>query len=379
MSESVFKNPLDKDEYSERASRRIEDIRGPYFRDQTAIVHSLPFRRLKHKAQVFFSPNNDHVCTRIEHALHVAIIAATMTRGLNEASSSKLNEDMTYAIGLGHDLGHAPFGHAGERILKKKTEEIGGFIHEIHGLRVVDKLGNRGKSLDLSYGVRDGIICHYGESSEQEIAPRHKKINLEDIKDHNILPSSYEGCVVRMADRIAYLGRDLEDAIYGDFVELKDIPPIIRHELGQTNGEIIDHLIIDVIETSCANGTISLSDPKYNVLKELSEFSDKKIYRHDAILRYRVYCTHIIDRLFDYLLGIYNKWGPHPGKYKGSPVPLDARFGRYLGYMSALYKQEGSPVGIVRDYIAGMTDSYALRCMREISIPEELNFDIPNA
>lgn len=342
MNKSMFENPLDKDEYSERVSGRTEDIRGPYFRDQTAIVHSLPFRRLKHKAQVFFSPNNDHVCTRIEHALHVATIAATIARGLNKASDSQLDENMTYAIGLGHDLGHAPFGHAGESILKEKTKAIDGFIHEIHGLRVVDKLGDRGKSLNLTYGVRDGIICHCGESSEQKIVPRQNKINLENIKDLNFFPSSYEGCVVRMADRIAYLGRDLEDAIYGNFVKLKDIPFTVQNELGKTNGEIINRLVIDVIETSEVNGTISLSDSKYNVLRELYKFSEKKIYRHDDILWYRSYCEKIIDRLFEYLLDIYNKWGPDLGKYEVSRVPLDKRFGRYLGYMAALYKQEES-------------------------------------
>ena len=372
MNKSAFKNPLDKEEYSERVLDRTEDIRDPYFRDQTAIVHSLPFRRLKHKAQVFFSPNNDHVCTRIEHALHVATIAATIARGL------ELDENMAYAIGLGHDLGHAPFGHAGESILKDKAKEIGGFIHEIHGLRVVDKLGNRGRSLNLTYGVRDGIICHCGESLEEEIRPRQKKINLEDIKSRNFLPSSYEGCVARMADKIAYLGRDLEDAIYGGFVEQKDIPPIIQNELGQTNGEIIDRLVINVIETSRKNGTISLSHSKYKVLKELYQFSDEKIYQHYKIKNYRVYCENIINRLFEHLWDVYGKWGDDPSKYRHSLIPLDRRFGRYLRHMSDIYNQEGhAPTAIVRDYIAGMTDSYALRCMREISIPEELSFDIP--
>ncbi|GAI25740.1 unnamed protein product, partial [marine sediment metagenome] len=219
MDKSVFENPLSEAVYSERVSSRTEDLRGPYFRDQTAIIHSLPFRRLKHKAQVFFSPNNDHVCTRIEHALHVATIAATVAKGLD------LNEDMAYAIGLAHDLGQAPFGHAGESVLNEKT---GRFIHEIHGLRIVDKLGNRGRSLNLTYGVRDGIICHCGEALDQEIRPRQEEIDLATITDRSFFPSSYEGCVARMADRIAYLGRDLEDAIYGGFIEVKKMPGVIR-------------------------------------------------------------------------------------------------------------------------------------------------------
>jgi dGTPase len=154
----------------------------------------MPYRRLKHKTQVFFAPNNDHICTRIEHSLHVATIAATI------AGALKLNMDMAYAIGLAHDLGHAPFGHPGERVLNKRCNEIGGFIHEIHGLRVVDVLGNRGKGLNLSYGVRDGIICHCGEAPEQELHPRSEKIELETIRKRDKLPCSWEGCVVRVAD-----------------------------------------------------------------------------------------------------------------------------------------------------------------------------------
>ena len=145
-----FTNPLSDEDYKERVKPREEDIRGPYFRDQTAIIHSLPYRRLKHKTQVFFSPKNDHVCTRIEHSLHVATIAATIARGLD------LNEEMTYAIGLAHDLGHAPFGHSGERALNDLCGDIGGFVHELHGFRMVDKLGNRGKSLNLTYPIKNG-------------------------------------------------------------------------------------------------------------------------------------------------------------------------------------------------------------------------------
>ena len=373
MSDKVFINPLKDDEYSERLLNRNEDVRGPYFRDQTAIIHSLPFRRLKHKAQVFFSPNNDHVCTRIEHALHVATVAATMAKGLN------LNENMAYAIGLAHDLGHTPFGHAGESVLNKKVSDIGGFNHEIHSLRVVDKLGNRGNSLNLTYGVRDGIVCHCGEESNQQIYPRKNKINLTTITDKTVFPSSYEGCVARMADRIAYLGRDLEDAIYGHFIDRNEVPQKIKDELGETNGEIIDCLIVDVIETSKKEGIVALSDDKYELLEELYNFNMDHIYKHDAIERYKKYCIHIIETLFDYLLGIYNNWGFDLERYEKSPVLLDVRFGGYLNHMQSTYTQENvSPKSIVCDYIAGMTDLYALKCMKEISLPEELDFDKPN-
>ena len=368
---NAFKNPLEGSVYEERIQPRTEDVRGPYFRDQTAIVHSMPYRRLKHKAQVFFSPNNDHVCTRIEHSLHVATIAQTIARGL------KLNEEMAYAIGLAHDLGHAPFGHAGESVLKSKCESIGGFIHEIHGLRVVDILGNRGRSLNLTYGVRDGIVCHCGESPDKMIKPSHTKNNLEKIYKRDTFPCSYEGCIARMGDRIAYLGRDLEDSIYGGFIKRSDVPNEIERELGETNGEIIDTLVIDVITESASCGEIAFSDEKFSVLKKLYEFSEGRIYNHEAILKYKAFCKHIIEQLFDYLVDRFSKWGFAYDHYKISRVPLDRRFGRYLGYMEKTYQTEkASALVIVRDYVAGMTDSYALRCMSEISLPDELSFDI---
>jgi dGTPase len=373
MSDEPFKNPLNEDEYSKRLLSRKEDVRGPYFRDQTEIIHSLPFRRLKHKAQVFFSPNNDHVCTRIEHALHVATIAATIAKGLN------LNETMVYAIGLAHDLGHAPFGHAGESVLNQKSKDIGRFIHEIHSLRVVDKLGNRGRSLNLTYGVRDGIVCHCGEKLDQQIYPRNDKLDLAKIKDKTILPSSYEGCVARIADRIAYLGRDLDDAIYGHFINKEEVPQKILTELGGTNAKIIDCLVLDVITTSKKKGIVALSDEKYEVLLELHKFSEDHIYNHAAIKRYKLYCERIIETLFDYLINIYNTYNSRLEEYRKSPVQLDVRFGSYLRHMKSLYDNEKTPAkSIVRDYIAGMTDSYALKCMREISLPEELNFDKSN-
>jgi len=365
-----FANPLVNDVYQERIVRRKEDVRGAFFRDQTAILHSLPFRRMKHKAQVFFSPNNDHVCTRIEHSLHVATIAETISRALG------LNGEMAYAIGLGHDLGHAPFGHAGESVLAKKTKNIGGFIHEIHGLRVVDTLGNRGVGLDLTFGVRDGIVCHCGEAPDQEIEPRNEKKDLTTIKKRNVFPCSYEGCVARMSDRIAYLGRDLEDSLYGGFIKKTDIPKIVQRELGTSNGEILDTLVIDIITTSRKTGKISLSSERYAVLMDLYKFSSERIYKHPAIERYKQYCERIIERLFDYLMELMGIGGWDQENYIKSMVPFDGRFGRFLVGMKHIYKDgnEGNMV-VVRDYIAGMTDGYALRCMREISLPDELNFD----
>jgi len=366
----ALENPLREEQYKERLYTRKEDVRGEYFRDQTAIIHSMPYRRLKHKTQVYFSPNNDHICTRIEHALHVATIAATISKGLG------LNTDMAYAIGLGHDLGHAPFGHAGETVLNSKCKDIGGFIHEIHGLRVADVLGSRGVSLNLTYGVRDGIICHCGESPDQRIQPRPELLDLTKIKKRDKLPSSWEGCVTRMADRIAYLGRDLEDSIDGGFVKEEEIPKVIQKELGESNGEIIDNLVVDIITNSQKEGQIAFSESKYNVLMGLYKFSVEKIYSHEKIIRYRTYCERIITEIFDYLINLYNKWDSDIRAYYRSPCPLDQRFGWYLEKMKKIYDEENAgAIAIVRDYVAGMTDVYALKCMKEISLPEELSFD----
>jgi dGTPase len=226
-------------------------------------------------------------------------------------------------------------------------------------------------------GVRDGIICHCGESPDKDLEPRKQEIELDNMTTKEHLPASYEGCVARMADRIAYLGRDLEDAIYGGFIKFEQIPKKISRELGETNGEIIDTLVIDVIKTSMKTGMISLSPRKFEILKELYDFNMEHIYRHEAIERYKRYCEIIISQLFDYLISVFNKWDFRLGDYETSSVPLDRRFGRYLGYMNGLYNEEkASPMLIARDYVAGMTDGYALRCMREISLPEDLSFDV---
>jgi len=370
MSKTRFKNPHRTSLYEQRLKKRLEDIRGPYFRDQTAIIHSLPFRRLKHKTQVFFSPNNDHVCTRIEHSLHVATIAATISKRLG------LDDQLAYAIGLAHDLGHAPFGHSGEIALDEECNGIDGFIHEINGLRVVDKLGNRGKGLNLTFGVRDGIICHCGESPDKSLSPRNSGDDLSKIKNRKFVPRSYEGCIARIADKIAYLGRDLEDAIDGKFIHESDVPTIIGKELGKKNGEIIDTLVVDVIDSSEKTGNISISDDKFEVIEMLYKFSKEQIYRHEDILNYEKYTKRIIKELFEYLKDLYGRWDFNIENYEHSKIPLDVRFGNYLKNMRELYSQENAgAMEVVRDYVSGMTDGYALRCMKEIMIPKELSFD----
>lgn len=367
-------NPLSKDIYLERSAKRTEDIRGAFFRDQTAIIHSMPFRRLKHKTQVFYSPMNDHVCTRIEHVLHVATIATTICKGLLKMGW-EVSEEMAFAIGLSHDLGHAPFGHAGESILNEILKPNDTFIHEVNSLRVAEVLTNNGRGLNLTYGVKDGIICHNGEKFEQYLIPKNTVNILANIRDRKCLPTSYEGCITRFADKIAYLGRDIEDAIKAKFIKQTDIPPEVRKALGSKNGEIINTLVIDIIKNSAKTSKIGFSDGKYEVINKLYNFNNKYIYGHPRIKTYKKYCESIIRNLFKHLSEIYSNYGQNYREYQTSSYKLDQVFGKYLEKMKGVYDQEGNiPNKIIMDYISGMTDDYALEAIKDITIPDPIEF-----
>lgn len=369
-----MKNPLSIQDYQKRTTPKEHPIRGEFFRDQTAIIHSMPFRRLKHKTQVFFAPENDHVCTRIEHVMHVATIGATICKGLNNFGWD-LNTEMAFAIGLGHDLGHAPFGHAGETALNRKLNGDFKFLHEINSYRVVEKLANGGIGLNLTYGVKDGIINHNGESFEQYLKPNSIINDMDNIHDRKSVSSSYEGCIVRFSDKIAYLGRDIEDALVADIINLKDVPEKIRNDVGETNGQIIDILVRDIIEQSKDSDTIGFSDELFETLKILKNFNYRYIYSHPTIMNYRRMGENIIEELFDYLLDTHSNFGENINKYYESNIVLVNRFGRYLERMKDFYHKDGNvPKTIVCDYIAGMTDNFALDAIKQIKIPEPLKF-----
>jgi len=353
-----FKNKYPRRILTARQRKRPEDIRGPFFRDQTAIIHSLAFRRLKHKTQVFFSPENDHICTRIEHSLHVATISATICRAL------KLDIDLATAIGLGHDLGHAPFGHAGEKWLE---ELFGGFVHELHSLRVVDKLENYGQGLNLTYAVRDGIVSHCGEVDEQFVEINPTLNNLDNLQLRPAQPSTWEACVVRLSDSIAYLGRDLEDAVAANLINKEDLPEKLRKGIGQTNSEIINNLVFDVIDWSGKNGKIGFSPEKFALIKEFKQFSRENIYDNPKMKYWHNYAGFVIETLKSYLVALYEKYQNDYEKYTNSKTPLDVKFGKYLKSLHERYQAEKCPSElIVRDYIAGMTDAYALHCFQNI-------------
>lgn len=359
------KNPLPVEIYTKRTRALPPDIRGEYFRDQTKIIHSQPFRRLKSKTQVFSSPDNDHICTRIEHVLHVATIAVSICKGLNQSKAWQLDEELAYAIGLAHDLGHAPFGHEGERALSAKIAPAK-FMHEINGYRVVEHLANYGEGLNLTYAVKDGIICHCGEDfNNNALKPAAKPNDLENIHDRSHMPSTYEGCIVRLADKIAYLGRDIEDAVRERIITIADVPPAVKKALGASNGEIINTLVLDLMNNSKDKDYIGFSAEKFQLINELKTFNYKNIYNHPSIAAKKEILNKAIDRLFDYYLDLFDRYG-FTNAYKYERSTAAHGFGHYAQSMKHFYKADHTLAKtIVVDYISGMTDTFAIHAVKE--------------
>lgn len=354
-----FTNSFPAELLFKRRTARPEDVRGPYFRDQTAIIHSLAFRRLKHKTQVFFSPENDHICTRIEHSLHVASIAATICKALG------LDEELAHAIGLGHDLGHAPFGHAGEIALNDLLKTP--FVHEIHSLRVADQLENYGKGLNLTFAVRDGIVSHCGELDEQFVDIAKTPNNLDFIDKRPDCPSTWEACAVRISDSIAYLGRDLEDAIKANLIARDDIPESIQKNLGVRNSEIINNLVDDVIDYSSTHGNIGFSDKIFQLVTGFKQFSRRHIYQNPKMKYWNDYSRTVLFSIYQYLSQLFDKFQTDWDAYAASAIALDNKFGKYVHALEKVYEPVGfDPAIILQDYIAGMTDNYALHCFENI-------------
>jgi len=345
-----------------RIHERKEDIRGEYFRDQTAIIHASAFRRLKHKTQVIFAPENDHICTRIEHVLHVATVAATICRGLNQ-KGWQLDTELAYAAGLGHDLGHAPFGHSGERALDRCNPA--GFMHELQSLRVVDHLARDGAGLNLTMGVRDAIVCHNGERLQQTLVPDTTAALPEEKKDMHRLPGTWEGCAVRIADRIAYLGRDLEDGLRANFITRSDLPEHVAQKLGEANSEILNALVLDVIENSSQEKGMGFSWQMFDLFTELSAFNFQRIYRHPLLADYEAHCMELIREIYEAFCNDFGKNG----------IPEIGHFNRFAEERRAFYEQEDASVEqIVTDYIAGMTDNRCLETFKALRLPTPIPF-----
>lgn len=313
----MIQNKLSDEVYKKRFKPKVEDIRGPYFRDQCSIIHSFPFRKLKRKAQVFYAPDNDNICTRIEHVLHVFTNSTTICKGLIKRGW-KLDINMCQAIALGHDVGHAPFGHVGEEtlkhIVKSQTKGRDSFHHEINSLRFMDYIANKGNGLKLTFGVRDGIVSHCGEKLEQFMEPDWEIIKLEEINNLGKYPSSYEGCIVRIADKISYLGRDLEDAMGLKILSTGSISEEILKYLNiepsevknQFNKKFLDVIIHDIIKTSNKTRKIGISTHSYKIIKMIDELSMNEIYQSKILMDYQYYIDKILHNIWDTLSDFFD-------------------------------------------------------------------------
>lgn len=296
---------------------RPDDVRTCYQRDIDRIVHSKAFRRLMHKTQVFLRPEGDHYRTRMTHTLEVSRIAGTITRALG------LNEDLAEAIAMGHDLGHTPFGHAGEAALSRCLGKP--FRHNEQSLRVVDVLENEGRGLNLTNEVRLGIVGHTG----------------------SYIPETLEGQVVRRSDQIAYVNHDIDDAIRAGILSNEDIPKSISDVLGCTHRGRINTLVCDTIRTSREAGAICMTPATDRALRELREFMFDRVYRNPVAKGEESKAKAMLQRLFEY--------------YVANPNAMPEDFQPQLSF-------DGME-RTVCDYIAGMTDNYAVYKYTEIFIP----------
>lgn len=304
------------------------DLRTKYQRDRDRILHSKAFRRLKHKTQVFLSPEGDHYRTRMTHTLEVAQIGRTIARAL------KLNEDLVEAVALGHDLGHTPFGHAGEFLLKEGIS----YHHAKQSLRVVEKLANDGKGLNLTVEVKDGIL-------------KHSKGKSPLISEGN-MPKTLEGEIVRIADKIAYINHDLEDAVRARLISENDIPRDIRSVLGETKSERITTIVKSIIYSTIDNNYqhIVMEEKIYKNMYQLRQWLFDNVYLAKPVVEELEKGKGILKALYEYYLKNYHL------------IPYYEKYLQLWG--------EYNPKQAAVDYVAGMTDRFALKTFEKIFIPK---------
>lgn len=290
-------------------------IRTEFARDKDRITHSKSFRRLKHKTQVFISVDNDHFRTRLTHTLEVSQIARTIARAM------RLNEDLVEAISLGHDLGHTPFGHAGENALNELC--FNGFRHYKQSLRVVDVLERNGKGMNLTYEVRDGIVSHTGDT----------------------LAHTDEGIVVKYADRIAYINHDIDDALRAGVIKNTDIPHELLNALGQSNSERINNLISDLVYNGLKENRVRMTPQTEKYMLSLRSFMFENVYNKMSVRDAQSYM--VIEKLYNYFCA-------HP---EGMPEEYK------------LLLEDWDNKTVACDYVAGMTDNYCVSLFRELFMP----------
>lgn len=337
------------------------DIRPSFFRDIDRILYSLSYTRYLNKTQVFSYEENDHLSVRMTHVQYVSKIARTIGRALN------LNEDLIEAASLGHDLGHTPFGHVGEDILNKISLENneGYFNHNIQSVRLLMNIENYGKGYNLTLQVLDAIMCHNGEFANKEYYPVNKTMDgflseySKSYEDREVLkkmkPMTLEGCVVRISDMVAYLGKDIEDAVRVNKVSFEDIPENIKKVLGTSNREIVNTIILDIINNSLNKNYIKLSDDVFKAIVDLKRFNYEHIYN-------LVYSKEEKDNLEKMFRCLFNKYLNDLKTNNEDSIIIS----NYLNKMSGEYKNNNRMERIVIDYIAGMTDEYLIKQYKSI-------------
>lgn len=356
--------------------KRDNEIRSEFERDYTRVINSKAYRRLKHKTQVFFSPENDHICTRIEHVTLVESISYTIAKYFG------LNTELTKAIATAHDIGHSPFGHQGEKIISEFSKDFiqKPFWHEKNGLEFVDKVelletpDGQIQPLDLTYGVRDGIISHCGEINENGLKPRTEYIDLYEYEHPNqYAPYTWEGCVVKIADKLSYLGRDIEDAITLRILDkkLQELHEVLKlnKDVKINNTVILNMFIKDLCENSSLENGLCFSDEKFEMLNNLKEFNYKNIYLSEKTLGSVDYFELVLNKLFWFLSRMNFR---DDDMKKICPVLADD-FNKWLKEFFSLdinHKYmvitDSEFLQAVIYYIAGMTDNFAIEMYNKI-------------
>ena len=369
------------------------DLRTDFERDYTIIIYSNAYKRLKHKTQVFFSPSNDHICTRIEHVNHVESISYVLAKALG------LNTELTKTISVAHDLGHSPFGHAGEKVLNEISmrDTNKKFWHERNGLNCVENielLENREgykENLNLTYAVRDGIISHCGEIDENSLKPRKEAIDLNNYtRPNEYAPYTWEGCVIKIADKISYLGRDIEDALRFNILNNEDIQELETmlnfHNTGYdtlNNTNIINYLTVDLLKNTSIEKGLTFSERGLNLINTLKEFNYKKIYKNEKLRKGDEYFKVIIYTIYDVLKSIYSTKIENIADANKMYPELINEFTNWLknyctdeenvetklknNKIYDINKKEDYYTAII-DYISGMTDNKAIDTYNKIII-----------
>jgi dGTPase len=353
---------LNRDGHRRRREQRLVDgYRQHFSLDADRILHSRAYTRYIDKTQVFSLIRNDHITHRVLHVQLVSKIARTIGRFL------QLNEDLIEAIALGHDIGHTPFGHEGERYLSAlcKDHGIGYFLHNVQSIQFLDRVERKGQGWNLCLQTLDGILCHDGEIHNQSLTPKKEK-RFEDLAremarkkadpDYALVPMTLEGCIVRMADTIAYIGRDLEDAIRLGYLRRKEIPAAVVEILGDSNGTIVYTLVTDVIKNSHGRAQIAFSEKVSEALKGLKAFNLDRIYLNPRTKWFSDTIRVCFEHLYEAYLGDIQRQNHASLIFRG-----------FLENMSGAYVEQHEPAEIVRDFISGMTDNFFLeQCPPEL-------------